>query len=71
MDLSYSLGFKSKLWVGYQDVNPIPASPLTDHLATVPLRAVNTIKQVRLYLYIKEGNVLFDDALNTFLFTVI
>ena len=43
-------------WSRYRDANPVPTSPLADDIATAPSGPVNR----------KEGNVLVNDALNTF-----
>ena len=51
----------------YRDANPIPSSSLADDITTAPSRPVRQIENRRR----KEGNVLFNDALKTFLFTVI
>ena len=53
-------------WSRYEESNPVLTSPLANDLTTAPPMPVCLLITGR-----KEGTVFFNDALNTFLFTVI
>ena len=48
-------------WSWYRDANPVSTSPLADDITTAPSGPGFLNARTR-----KEGNVLFNDALNTF-----